>query len=251
MVIKKILIVLFLLATSPLSFGQNVDDIIQHYFDTVSGGNLDKWRNIKTVYIESTGYFNDSNLNISSETIPSLMKSKTNYSRVFREWPDKLKTELYEDSAHHILLGIHLWVKDKLVMTFRNMQPIIKKGNDLRWDFIPVVIYDLFKNSRSKQYKGIKNFENDGISCFDIELVNKDQTTNLYFNRDSYLLEYMKILDPSDSNNFTRYHQYKLVDGFLIATSVYGTRNGVISDAITMTKIVFNVPFEKREFELD
>jgi hypothetical protein len=84
-----------------------------------------------------------------------------------------------------------------------------------------------------------------------VDLVTKDQTTDLFFNTETYLLEYMKILNPSDSNNYTRYYDYKLINGFLIDTSSYGTRNGVITTAMKMTKIFLNIPIDKRAFEPD
>ena len=249
--LKKIFPTIILLAGSSCLFGQDVNEIMQHYFDTVSGGSINNWRKIKTAYVESTGYFNDPSLNVGSTHPPSMMESKTNYHRAFREWPDKLKTQIYEDSTYQILLSSNLWKDEKLVMKFRNGPPIIKQWPHVKWDFMPVVIHNLLKNSEEKKFIGIKNFEDDGITCFVIELVTEGQTTNLYFNRNTYLLEYMKILNPSDSNNYTRYYDYKLIDGFLIHASSYGTRNGVITNAMKKTKILFNIPIDQHVFEPD
>ncbi len=160
----KIYSIIFFFITTSLR-GQNPYEIIQHYIDTASDGDINNWAKIKTVYMESVGFYSQQKFD---QSLPDFSEIRPNYEKTYREWPDKSKTELYEDSTYNKFLSATLWLtkKNKLILTFNTMEPIIKPFNGELWDFYPVVISKMVKESKAVKYKGIKNFITDGISCF-------------------------------------------------------------------------------------
>jgi hypothetical protein len=87
-------------------------------------------------------------------------------------------------------------------------------------------------------------FESDGISCFDIEVKSKDTHLNLYFNSTTYLLEYYKVFNTSESSNYTKFYNYKNIDGFVIEMSTQAMRNGRIFHSYQLKKIHLNHPID-------
>lgn len=246
--LRKCLVAILMIISLGL-YAQDVDRIMQHYFDTVSGGNIGNWKKIKTAYIESISYYNEPNSVIPSTPTPSLINSPTKYRRTFRLWPDKLKLELYSDSTYTDLLSLNLWLPDKLILSFAHYDPIVKPSKGPSWDFTPVYIHKLLTNAKSKKYKGVREFDSDSISCYVIEIVTDDVNLDLFINSSTYLLEYSKVFNPSDSANFVRYYDYRLINGFLIETRNFAMRNGVITQADRRTKIILNAKIDDDEFD--
>src|SRR5690349_697607 len=160
---------------------QNAREIINHYLDTVSGGNIANWGKIKTVYIEAETFYSQEEFD---RTQPTLSAKVVKYTKTFQEFPDKLKIETYEDSTYTRFSSATLWLakENKLILLFNNMAPIIKEFDDEPGDLHPVYISKLVKKSKALNYKGIKNFDTAGSSCFDVEVVSKDVKIDLYFN---------------------------------------------------------------------
>lgn len=235
---RPLLQILLLLIATTL-YGQDASTILQRYFDTVSGGNIENWKKIKSVFIESESFYSQQNF----ESQASFSPVRFHYLKTYREWPDKLKIEIYEDSTYSKFLSSTLWLpnKNKLILRFSNMQPIIKELKDNPWDFKPVYLYERVKNSKSIIYKGIKNFELDSISCFDIEIKSKDnKTINLYLNTQTYLLEYWKILIESSTSNYVKFYDYKIVEGLSFHFVTQAMKDGQVFDFNRIKRVHIN-----------
>ena len=237
------------LLVSGTAQGQNTDDIIRYYFETVSNGDLDDWHKIKSVYIEGVSFYNEQ-----ASAEPSMLNHmesiRPSYQKLYREWPDKLRIELYSDSTYNQFLSSNLWLHDKLITQFGNMEPIMKPLEmPNSWDFDPVYLSKLLDRSKSIEYKGTKHFEIDGIVCFDILVKTKELTVDYYFNRETYLLEYYKILNKSDSTNYVKLFDYKEINGLLFNMATYAMSNGRILHSYTISRIEINRPIEPGKFK--
>jgi len=224
--------------------GQNPTDIIQKYFEIVSNGNVSNWDTIKSVYIEGTTFYQD----VKSQ--PNFLNPpKPSYQKLYREWPDKLRIELYDDSTFTNIKSVNLWLPGKFIQEFRSMQPITKPWKDNPWDFNPVYISKLLKKSKSIQFNGIKKFEADNISCFDIEVQTNDLTIDLYFNTSSYLLDYWKVFNSSDPSNYAKFYDYRSIGGFLFDMATFGTHNGIMFFSYKINTILINPAIDKEKFK--
>lgn len=226
---------------------QTATDIIQNYFDTVSNGDFNNWTKIKSAYIESVSYYNDDEF---QSPIPSFLnKGKPVYVREYREYPYKTRRESYSDSLYTIPTSTMLWLKDKLVMSFAQMDPVVKPLREPNQNtFTPIFLSNLLRDSESISYEGVKKFPQDGISCHDIEVVTHTDTINYYFNTETYLLEYYKIFNETDTLNYARLANYQKIDGLLFHTEVYGMKNGRIFHSEKIKKIQLNAPMSPDKF---
>jgi hypothetical protein len=144
---------LLLLCITTSLHAQDAKEILQKYFETVSNGDIKNWDTIKSVYIESEGFYSQQ----SFDGQPDFSGTKATYSRTYREWPHRLKTEIYEDSTYTRLLSYSLSLgnKNKMILGFKNTPSIVKPIKDVQWDFNPVHLYKLVKKA-SVKYVGIK-----------------------------------------------------------------------------------------------
>lgn len=236
---------LFLLLGSSC-FAQSAEEILQKYFAIVSNGDIKNWDKIQSVRVESEVFYNHQE----SQGSPLIVASRKpgQYHRVYRQWPDKLKTEIYEDSTYSNLLSYTLWRADKkkLIHWFNNVPSSTVQIEEVKWDFQPLFLYKQVKNSKSIEYKGIKNLENNSASYFVIEVRTKAATFHLYLNTESYLLEYSMSPDGSD---YIKFYDYQTIDGFVFNMSYYATKNGSIFFGYRNTKIDINYPIDPNVFK--
>jgi hypothetical protein len=232
---------LFLLCATTSLHAQDAKEILQKYFETVSNGDIKNWDTIKSVYIESEGFYSQQ----SFDGQPDFSGTKVTYSKTYRVWPHWLKTEIYEDSTYARLLSssLSLGNKNKTIQWFKNVPAIVTPIKDVQWHFYPVILYRIVKKA-SVKYKGIRSFESGSISCFDVEVKSKDTHLNLYINSNTYLLEYLKMFNASDSSNYTKFYNHKNVGGFVFEMSTHSMRKGTIFFSYQIKKIHLNYPID-------
>lgn len=231
---------------SVLCSAQSAKEILQTYFDTVSNGEIRNWDKIRSVYIESVAFYNSQQADASQL---SVSPAKSHYYKTYREWPDKLKTEIYEDSLYTKLLSYTLWRGDKkkLVHWFANGPGPTIQIEGVSWDFGPIQFYKRIKGSRSVSNLGIKNLDLNGGSYFVIEVKAKDATFHLYINTTTYLVEYS--MSP-DGSSYSRYSDYQIIDDLGFNMSCYTVKDGHILNGYHDKKIHLNYPIDKKVFDL-
>ncbi len=221
--------------------GQDAGKILDEYLLSASAGNLSNWDTIKSAYIESKGFYKtDDN---------GFKEDKTTYSRVYRVWPDKLRTEVYEDSTFTKLLMYSLWLgkKQKLIHWFPYSQPSIVPIEEVKWDFDPVVINQMKKKATSIKYLGEYTIAAEDLTCDVIQSKTKDDTLNLGFNKSSGKLEFGS---PTDyDKNMARYMNYIRINGLSFYLTSTAFRNGNIMFYNHITRIEFNRKFDEKLFD--
>lgn len=232
--------------------GQTADEIIKHYFDTVSNGNIGNWKNIKSMYTEAVSFYSQEE---ADQSIPNLLHPpRPSYTTSYKVPPYKSRIESYSDSAHSQLESTFLWLPDKVIMWFKEMKPVVRPLKERTPSYSnPLALSNLLEKSESMTYKGVKAFPADGISCYDIEVHTQDQKViDYYFNTHTYLLEYHKIHNSSDSLNYVRYYNYRDIgNGLLLYMDYYTMRRGRIFNSNSIKKIEINCPIDPEKFEYD
>jgi hypothetical protein len=138
--------------------------------------------------------------------------------------PHQQKIEMYEDSTCAVLLSKFYFLKDKSIIFIANLPPIEKPVNKSPHQFLAVSINNLLKKAKYVKLLGTRKFEQDSLSCFEIELNTKDVTERLYINTQTYLLEYTSILKDGEYAVLTRYGSYKKFGEFLFPTKEVSSR---------------------------
>lgn len=227
-------------------------EIIERYIDTVSNGDINNWKKITSIYSESQGFYSQQEFDAS---IPNFSPPQIHYIKTYKVFsPDKAKIELYNDSTYNKFLSSTLWLPDQLILEFNNMPRIVKPVNREKPRasyFKAVEISGLAKKNRAITYTGISDFPVDGISCFEIVVETKDKRIGLYFNTKSYLLEYTRIFNETDSysdSSYVRYTDYKNIEGLLFYMTYYATRNGRIFHSSKTKRIQINHPIGQDKF---
>jgi len=231
-----------LLVHSPL-LGQNALDVLNHYLDTVSRGDVSKWDKIKTVCISSVGYFSTEDF---KQGAYAANYNKISYFKSYKVFPDKEKQEFFSDSLYSHSTDNFYFFKDKRVIVLENMPPVQIEGNPLSIDFFPTIIKNQMKHSKKITYNGIKNilgFE-DPLHEIDIETKEKENIRYL-INPNTFLLE--GIFSPI-TNTYTVLSNYKLIDGYFIPTHIAVMNDGVIYSWENYKKIIFNQPIDMAKF---
>lgn len=104
--------------------------------------------------------------------------------------------------------------------------------------------------SKSITYKGIMEFELEGVFCFHIEVEKSDGAiTHLFFNTKSYLLEFTRQPTESEALNYGTFSDYKVIDGLLFHTSTRSMKNGRIFFGSKTKKIHLNYPIDNDKFD--
>lgn len=244
----KLLILVFGLLSTSL-YGQNAREIVNHYLDTVSNGNIDNWNKIKSIYSESEGLYNQYNY---EHKVNFLKREKPNFTKVFLVFPYNRKHELYEDSAFTQLLSTFYFLENRTIILMSNMPPVIKSSPSSRDEFfsdhLPVQIWKLMNKSKSVELLGIKEFPNDGFSCYEIKINIKGRNYYLYINTKTLLLEYWNGNGEDDRSFLTKYYNYKKVDDFLMPMSQSAMRNGIVYYWSNTSKIEINAAIDPEIF---
>lgn len=245
----RLLFVLALVLPVPVCNAQDALEIIERYIDTVSNGDINNWKKIKSIFRESQGSFSQQEFD---GAIPNL-SPQTRYIKTYKVFsPDKEKIELYSDSTYHEFLS---GLPDQMILEFNNMPRIIKPVDRQKRRasyFKPVEISELARENRSITCTGITEFPIDGISCFEIVVETTDKRIGLYFNTQSYLLEYTRISGETESfsdSSYVRYTDYRNIDGLLFYMAYYATRNGRIFHSSKTKSIHVNYPIDRKKFQ--
>jgi len=223
------------------SRGQDARKILDEYLLSASSGNLGNWDTIKSAYVESKGFYKTEN--------NAFNQANTTYTRVYRVWPDKLRTEIYEDSTFTKLLMYSLWLgkEQKLIHWFANSQPSIVHIEEVRWDFDPVVINQLKNKATSIKYLGEYKVAAEDLTCYVVQIKTKNETLNLGFNKTTGQLEFGS---PTDyENNMARYMDYTRINGLSFYLTSTAFRNGSIMSYYHITRIEFNRKFDEKLFD--
>jgi hypothetical protein len=219
-----ILIIIF----SPSAYGQNPREIIRHYLDTVSNGNVENWNSIRSFYTESEVYHSQNDF---AGKVNLIQPDQSNFHKSFRVLPHHHKIEIYADSSFTKLVSEFYFLKNKTVILLNNVPPVTKQP-PARDEFfsahLPVQISKLAGKSKSIELTGIKEFLADGVSCYEIKMITKGRTYVLYINTSTYLLEYWNGREDGDLSILTKFYNYKKVENFLIPMSESLIKNGVV-----------------------
>jgi hypothetical protein len=240
----RILIFFAILIYLPLtsSSAQSADAIIKHYLDTISGGDYNNWRNVKTAYIESTSFFIVEKADL-SKAIP-----KPSIHKIYREWPDKSSSELLRDS---VVLTRELHVKNDHYLIVGNQKPQKQQiiSDDPYFEFEHTILKKNVDRCTSMTIIGTKTIDDN--TYLRIEVVTKSLIWNYYFNSQNHLLEYWsnRPVGGEDRGILTKISDYKNIDGFLVPMSEIKTNaNGRIFFSSNIRRIRFNVPIPPEKF---
>lgn len=231
---------------SAFTFSQSAEEILNKYFASVSGGDINNWRSFNSVYIESRGFFNSDGQHFSLKGMP------LTYQKVYRQWPDKLKIEHYKDSSFTELSGYTLWRGDKhrLVHWFDLGEQIENEIHEVKWDFNPLVLYRLYQEKKAVKLLGRERFASDTTDCFIVEIKGKTESITLAINSTSYLLEYMRPGARIDQFNFTRICDYHTFGALKVSFQTYSVSGGSITFFEQITHMEFNRPINDGIFAL-
>lgn len=242
------------LSTLLLSFhcqfcpGQTAVEVIEKYIDTVSNGDIQNWYKIRSVLLEKEVFYGQEEYEQSG---PNISGPTVHYDKTYRVFPDKSKAEIYADSTYNELESSWWYLGDRTIIQFKNMPPIIKKRpNPKLWNFKPIEILELMKESKSLSNKGVKDFRMEGVFCFDIEVEKGNgKIMHLYFDTTSYLLRFTKNSNEFESLSYATYGDYKVIDGLLFYTLTYAMKNGRIFFSSRTRKIHVNFPIDDKKFK--
>ena len=233
---------IILLVVPYLLTAQNPEAILNKYLDTVSTRGFDNWSKIRSAYIESKTFYYDLNDG------QSLVNSDVLTLKQYRLWPDKSVTEVFQDSTlisrfYHVN-GKHLYVRG-------NMDPIkiSTEPYEPYFEFEPVIVSHLMKNSKSIEMVGEKNF--DSLLCYQVKLKTKELIWNLFINVKSFRLEYWSNSKGENIEVLTRLSDYKKIDGCLIPMSEEKIKNGKVFYWSKRTKVVLNSNIDLNKFVLN
>jgi hypothetical protein len=224
------------------SSAQGAGEIIDHYLDTISGGDYNNWRNVKTAYIESTSFF------IVEKTDLSKAIPKPSIHKIYREWPDKSSSELLRDS---VVLTRELHVKNEHYLIVGNQKPQKQEvvSDEPYFEFEHTILKKNVDRCTSMTILETKTIDDN--TYLRIEVVTKNRIWNYYFNTKNHLLEYWsnRPVDGQDRGILTKISDYKNIDGFLVPMSETKTNaNGRIFFSSNIRRIRFNVAIPPEKF---
>lgn len=235
---KFIIVILGVLST-PL-YGQDAATIVDHYLDTVSGGNIDNWNKLKTLYTESVGWYSQQHY---EHKIDFSKVDKPSFTKSFHIYPYNRKSELYDDSTFTKLSSTFYFLENKIIILMSNMPPVIKSNvprDEFASDHLPVQVWKLMNKRKSVELLGIKEFPLDGLSCYEIKINTRGRNYYLYINTNTFLLDYWSSNEHDDRAFMTKYYDYKNVEGFLMPMSEARMRDGIVFHSSRTTKIDIN-----------
>jgi len=239
----------FFFAAGTTLHAQSAREIVNHYLDTVSKGNIHLWDNVKSMYTESVSSYsqNDFDAQISLTDV-----NKPTFNKTYKVYPDKTKRELYEDSTCAKKLSAFYFLKNETIIVFENQPPIRKPSLELDEfysDFLPVQIWKLLDKSKSLKILSVKDFPVDESQCYEIQLITKGRKYLLYINTKTFLLDYWNGRDDEDLTIMTGFKNYRRIDGFLMPMTEFMTRNGIVFFHDDTKKIEINPTIDPDIFE--
>ena len=230
---------------SPLR-GQDAREILNHYLDTVSNGDISKWDGVKTTYATAVNYFSTEDFK-SGFHPPNY--DKVSYGRIYKVWPDKVKVELYSDSLFLNSTSNFYFFKNKRVIVLGNMPPMELNNDDtmtMTLDFYPTLVKKSMDDSRKITYNGTKLISGLEYPLHEIDIETRQREHKFFLiNTHTYLLE--AIYDP-ETNIYTIISNYKNIDGYLIPMYTASMNDGVIFAWEIYKKVIFNQPIDMDKF---
>lgn len=244
--IKSLIALFVLLATS--LHGQTAREIVERYLDTVSNGDVTNWEKIRSAYVESEVYYSQQDY----EQKVNLMKSdKAGFHKSFHIYPYSNKIEIYLDSAFTKLSSTFYYLENKSILLIGQMPPLIKTPqprDEYTAAHTPLIIAKLLKRNKSIQLLGIREFPMEGVHCYEIEVITKEIKYLLYFNIQTFLLEFWK---KNNHPALTKFSEYKKVGDLLVPMYDGLLQNGVAYYWCHKKKIEFNAAIDPKIFEYE
>jgi hypothetical protein len=234
----KFMFLSFILLSS-FVYGQNAREIINHYLDTVSNGNVENWSKIKSTYIESESLYSQNSFD---QTVSLVSPDKPSFQKIYTLWPQR-RIDSYSDSTFNNLVSSIYFLKNKTIIVMGNLPAMVKPASpqgEYDTEFIPLTIWKLLNKSKSVELIGLKEFPIDGITCYEITITIQERSYSLYINKDTFLLEYWNGREDNDTSILTKYYNYKKVGDFLIPMSDCLMRKGIIYFWANKKKIEIN-----------
>lgn len=187
--------------------------IVQHYFDTVSNGDVSHWNDIKSVHIESITAYSAENFD---KKTTDFSEKRTSLTKLFRVWPDKSRLDTYNDST---IASTFLHVDDESFFVIGNLPPMRPSAGPYESDFEfePIMVKHVIDKRKKISLLGEKDMYGSG--CYDIEVVTKSLTWHFYFNVETSLLDYWSNSPDGEPVSITRVFNYKRFGDYLIPTS--------------------------------
>ena len=229
-------------------YAQDAREIINHYLDTVSNGDINNWTKITSMYTESEVYYSQQDFD---QNVNLLNADKSNYHKLYKTLPHNLKIESYEDSSFTKLLSTSYSQKNKAILLIGNIPPIIKNSvqqDEFSSDFLPIQIWKIANSSNAIELLSVKEFPLDGIQCYEIKITRKRRNYLLYINTQTFLLEYWNGREDEDLSILTRFRNYKKVDQLLIPMFESLMRNGFVYFWSQNRKIALNPIIDPQVF---
>jgi hypothetical protein len=220
---------------------QDARAIIQHYIDTVSGGDIRNWNAITTMYEEGQSYYSHNDF----EQKTSLVNPDA--PSYFRTWidlnADKTKRELFMDSSFEMRTSAFYFFKDKIIILMGTLPPM-KRGALDRDPYLsphlPVYISNILEHSRSAELISVKQLQAGGPSLYELKLTAKGKEYFLFINVDTFLLEYYNITGSGDRSILAAVDEYHQFGNLLIPMFESSMKNNVVYYWSRKSKLVLN-----------
>jgi len=203
----KSLLIVFIVFPISL-YGQNAREIINHYLDTVSNGNIDNWNKIKSTYIESEVYYSQQDL---EQKVNLLKADKASFHKSYRVPPYNQRIDIYEDSVFTKHQSTFYFLKNRTIILLGGVPPIIKEPaprDEFASDHLPQQIWKLLNKSKSIELLGTKEFSIEGLLCYEIKITTKGRNYYLYINTKTFLLEYWNGREDGDLSFLSKLSNY-------------------------------------------
>lgn len=134
----------------------------------MSNGDIQNWYRIRSVLLDKEVFYGQEEYEQSG---PNVSCPTVYYDKTYRVFPDKSKAEIYADSTYNELESSWSYLRDRTIVQFKNMPSIIKKRpNPNLWNFKPIEIFELMKESKSLSNKGVKDFTMEGVPVLILKL---------------------------------------------------------------------------------
>lgn len=216
----------FVLWMSPLH-AQNAREIVNRYLDTVSSGDIKNWDKIKSTYAESESYYSQGNFD---GKVNLLKPEKSSFNKIYTVWPQQ-RSDSFSDSTFSNLTSSFYFLKDKTVIIIANIPPMIKQPSprdEFDSEFLPLTIWKLLNKSKSVELVGLREFDLENITCYEIKIAVKDRVYFLYINTRTFLLEYWNGREDHDTSILVKYSDYRKIGDVLIPMYDCLIRNNII-----------------------
>jgi hypothetical protein len=114
------------------------------------------------------------------------------------------------------------------------------------FEFDPVIIRNLLHKAKKVKLLGVVDLK--GIECYEIRVDVKELIWHLYFNIETFLLEFWNNSPNGDKSILTKVYDYQKFGNYLIPMSEMKTRNDVIFFSSRRNKVELNVHIDPQIF---